>query len=161
MKFIIAALAATSLIATPVSAATNDNFTGIRAEVTAGLNDLTKTPDTNDVVYGAAAGFDAPVGDRFTIGIEGNASNVFEDERTLGAAARVGYTITPNVLGYVRGGYTNYENVFSKSLDGAVVGGGLQVAVLPNTYVKAEYNYSDFESNVGSHAGLVGIGFKF
>lgn len=160
-KIIIAAIAATALIATPALARTNDGFVGPRAEVTVGANDITNSPDRNDVTYGAAIGVDAPVGDRFTIGIEANSTNFAQRERQIGAAARVGYVFTPKVLGYVKGGYNNYQNVFSQKLDGAVVGAGVEYKFSKHFYGKAQYDYSDFENGVGSHAVSTGIGIRF
>ena len=161
MKMMIAALAATMLTATPVFAQDNTNFTGARVELTAGYNDITKAVDRNDVVYGAAAGFDLPVGNKLTFGLEANASNVFENERQIGAAARLGYAFDHNTLGYVKGGYNNYRNVFRRNLDGFVVGVGLEQSVSRNTFVKVQYDYSDFEGRTGSSAVQAGVGFRF
>ncbi len=160
-KTLIVAIAALALTATPAVAQTNAGFTGLRTELTAGVNDITHAPDTNDVVYGGAVGVDAPLGDRFTVGVEANAANIFENERTIGAAARLGYAFTTNTLGYVHGGYSNYQDVFSRKLDGFTVGAGVEHRISQRTYVKVQYNYSDFNANVGSHAGLVGIGLRF
>ena len=157
MKMMIAALAATMLTATPVFAQDNTNFTGARVELTAGYNDITKAVDRNDVVYGAAAGFDLPVGNKLTFGLEANASNVFENERQIGAAARLGYAFDHNTLGYVKGGYNNYRNVFRRNLDGFVVGVGLEQSVSRNTFVKVQYDYSDFEGRTGSSAVQAGV----
>lgn len=159
-KFIIAAAAALAL-ASPAMAAPNSNFVGPRAELTAGFDDVTGSPDRNDVVYGAAIGIDVPVGSRLTLGIEGNSQNVFEHTRTIGAAARVGVAVTPSTLLYAKGGYSNYQDVFSRELDGATVGGGAEIAIGRNAYVKAEYKYSDFAENTGSHGALVGFGLRF
>ena len=161
MKSILIAAMAASLLATPALAADNAAFTGVRAELTAGVNDITSSPDVNDIVYGAAVGIDLPLGDKFTIGIEGNTSNVFEKERQIGAAARLGYAFSPSTLGYVKGGYNNYQNVFSRKLEGFVVGAGLEQKISGNTFVKVQYDYSDFEGSTGSHAGLVGVGIRF
>jgi outer membrane immunogenic protein len=158
--FTIAALAA-ALVTTPALSRTNENFTGVRAEVTAGVNDVTNSPDVNDVVYGAAIGVDVPVSDRFTFGVEANTSNVFEDERQIGASMRIGYALNKQFLGYVKGGYNNYNNVFSQKLDGATAGAGVEFSISDNSYVKAEYNYTDFQANTGSHAALIGVGLRF
>ena len=160
MKF-IALVAAALTAATPALAQDNASFTGVRAELTAGFNNITGSPDVNDVVYTGAVGVDFPVGDKFTFGVEGSASNVFEDERTIGAAARVGYAFDHNTLGYVKGGYTNYNDVFSRKLDGAVVGAGLQQMISDQTYVTVQYDYSDFSRGTGSHAARAGIGIRF
>lgn len=159
MKFItlIAALVA----ATPAMAQDNAGFTGAKVEATVGVNDIQKYRDTNDVVYGAAFGFDAPVGSKMTVGVEANTSNIFESQRQIGAAARLGYAFTPTTLGYVKAGYNNYRDVFSRELDGAVVGLGVEHKISRITYLKAEYRYSDFAKGAGDHAGVVGIGLRF
>lgn len=161
MKFIALAALATALIATPAMAQDNAGFTGARVEVTAGYNNINNSFDANDVVYGGAIGVDAPIGGKFTIGAEANTSNVFEKERQIGAAARVGYAFTPNTLGYVKGGYNNYRDVFSRSLDGFTVGGGLEHKISKVTYLKAEYRYSDFAKRTGDSAVVAGVGFRF
>lgn len=157
------ALIALALTATtPALAQTNAAFVGPRVELNAGLDDVTQRPETNDVTYGAAVGIDAPVGDRFTLGVEGTVRNFAQDEgRTFGVAARAGVAATENVLVFGRAGYTNYEDAFEQKLDGLTVGGGLNFRLTPNTYANVEYRYSDFEHNVGSHGGLVGIGVRF
>jgi outer membrane immunogenic protein len=160
MKF-IALAAAAALATTPAIAQTNAAFTGVRAEVTAGYNDIQNSPDANDVVYGAAVGVDAPLGDRVTIGVEANSSNFFEKERMIGASARLGYAFTPRTLGYVHAGYDNYRDVFSRKLDGFKVGAGVERKISDVTYIKAQYNYSEFDRNTGSHALLAGVGFRF
>ena len=160
MKFI--ALAAAALVAaTPAVAQNNAEFTGARVEATVGVNDIQNSPDANDIVYGGAVGFDLPVGQNFTVGVEANTSNIFESERQIGAAARVGYAFTPKTLGYVKGGYNNYRNVFSRDLDGFVVGAGLEHKISRMTYVKAEGRYSDFDARQGDVAAVVGIGIRF
>ena len=160
MKFIV--LAAAALIAaTPAMAQDNAGFTGARVEATAGYNDINNDFDRNNVVYGAAIGVDAPIGDKFTVGVEANTSNIFERERQIGAAARVGYAFTPTTLGYVKGGYNNYRNVFSRDLDGFVVGAGIEHKISKVTYIKAEYRYSDFEGRVGDSAVVAGVGLRF
>ena len=160
MKFI--AIAAAALVAaTPAVAQDNAAFTGARVEANVGVNDILNSPDRNDVVYGAQLGFDAPVGNRVTVGVEANTQNIFERNRQIGAAARVGYAFTPTTLGYVKAGYSNYRDVFSRELDGAVVGAGVEYKISRMTYLKGEYNYSDFARNTGSHSVLTGIGIRF
>lgn len=167
MKFItLAALALTA--ATPAMAQDNAAFTGAKVEATVGYNDINNSFDANDVVYGGAVGFDVPVGNKFTLGVEANTSNVFEDQRQIGAAARIGYAFTPTTLGYVKGGYNNYRDVarignrsFRENLDGAVVGVGIEHKISRVTYLKAEYRYSDFDGQVGDSAAVVGVGLRF
>tara|TARA_B100001146_G_C15978280_1_gene347230 strand:- start:59 stop:547 length:489 start_codon:yes stop_codon:yes gene_type:complete len=157
----IAAAFGSLVVASPALADTNDNFTGLRVGVTAGIDDVVNSPDTTDVVYGVDAGVDFGVGDRVTMGVEAFSTNMFESERTIGAAARLGYAVNEDLLVFTRAGYANYENVFNQNLDGLTVGGGLEYSISDMTYAKVEYRYSDFENNVGNHGALVGIGLRF
>ena len=157
-KYLILAAA---LVATPAMADTNDNFTGVRIGATAGVDDVTNSPDRNDVVYGVDAGVDLPVGDRLTVGAEAFSTNPFETTRTIGAAARLGYAVTEDALIFARAGYSNYQDVFNQELDGLTVGGGVEFSISEMTYAKVEYRYSDFEQNVGNHGALVGVGLRF
>ena len=120
---------------------------------------MTALPTVDDFVYGASAGVNIPMGDAI-VGVEATVDNVFEDSRELGASARLGYTFDQVML-YGEAGYTNYRDVFSRELDGLRVGGGLEYNISPNAFVSAEYRYTDFESNVGKHAGLIGLGIRF
>lgn len=160
-KLIVAAALAATAISTPALAGDNDNFTGVRIGATAGVDDVTGSVDTNDVVYGADVGVDLPVGDNFTVGVEAFSTNPFETTRTVGAAARVGYAFTDSSLAFVRGGYSNYQDVFSRELDGLTVGAGVELALGETMYIRPEYRYSDFQNGVGNHGGLVGVGFRF
>jgi outer membrane immunogenic protein len=161
MKFIVLAAAAAMIAATPAVAQTNAGFTGARVEATAGYNDVINSRDRNDVVYGFEAGVDAPVGDRFTVGVAANTRNVFEDNRQVGVTARVGYAFTPTTLGYALGGYNNYRSFQDFDRDGFAVGGGLEHKISRVTYVKAEYRYSDFDGKTGDSAVTAGIGLRF
>ena len=150
----LAAAAAASL-ATPAFAG---DFAGPRFEVTAGADDVTGGVDPTDVTYGAALGYDLQYG-KVVVGAEATAANVF-DRADLGLGARLGYVLNENVLGYVRGGYTNLD-LGRRSIDGLTVGGGLEVNVSGPVYTKVEYRYTDFERGVGRHGGLVGVGIRF
>ena len=142
----------------PAEASANE-FGGVYVAATAGLDDVTNRPDTTDVVYGANAGVNIPLGDAI-VGVEATLDNVFEDQREFGASARLGYTFDQVML-YGEAGYANYRDVFSQELDGLRVGGGLEYNISDNTYVSAEYRYTDFEAGAGKHAGLVGLGIRF
>ena len=154
----IAALAVAVAACSPEEAKAND-FGGLYVSATAGTDDVTNLPDTTDVVYGANAGVNIPLGN-VIVGAEATLDNVFESQREIGASARLGYTFD-NVMPYVEAGYTNYRDVFSRELDGLRVGGGLEVNISDNTFVSAEYRYTDFEGGAGKHAGLVGLGLRF
>lgn len=154
-KILTASVASLALLATPAAA---NEFGGVYGEITAGYDDVIEGTDATDVVYGAAAGVNVPVG-KFILGAELTADNVFE-RRDLGASARVGYAIG-RVLPYAKIGYANYSDVTSRKLDGLRVGGGIEYNISSRTYVKTEYRYSDFQNNLGKHAVLGGVGYRF
>lgn len=156
--FIALAATVTALAATPALAG---DFTGPRAELSAGWDDVTKSTDRNDVTYGAAVGVDVGVAKRVTLGVEANADNVFNKTRTIGAAARIGYQISDNALVYGKAGYASYKDVFSRKLDGLAVGGGIDLKVAGPFYTGVEYQYADFQSGVGRHAVKAKIGIRF
>jgi outer membrane immunogenic protein len=150
-KSILATAVALSLVATPAAAQTNAGFTGTRVELNAGLNDF----DSENADYSVAVGADAPLGDRVTLGAELTGNNVVESHRTVGAAARLGYAITPNTLAFARAGYDKLEN-----LDNPTLGAGLNFRIAPNTYASAEYRYRN-EHNNDDHGARIGIGLRF
>lgn len=161
----LAAASVALTAASPSLAQTNANFVGPRVELTAGVDDLTNTIDRSDVNYGAAVGLDLPVGDRVTLGVEANTSNVFNDDLTIGVGIRAGYALNRNLLAYAGVGYENAElfdinQLRERNFDGVRVSGGLEFALNRNLYSKIEYRYSDLE-NTGRHSGLVGVGLRF
>lgn len=158
MKKIIMAVAALGSMALSAPVMAND-FQGFRAEVTAGVDDVTSGPDLTDVTYGVGFGYDHQFG-RVVAGVEASVDNVF-DRRDLGVAARLGYAVTDSVLVYGKVGYQNWEVIPNTKLDGLRLGGGLEVNVAGPFYVKGEYRWTDFQAGVGRHAGLVGAGIRF
>jgi outer membrane immunogenic protein len=158
-KFLLAGAAAlAALSATPALAQTNANFTGLRAEVQAGVRDTNITNEK--LTYGAVVGADIPLGDRLTLGADFDATNPFkENGRSFGAGGRLGYAFSPSALGFVRAGYTNLD--LGRHYDGLTLGGGLQFSLAPNTYLNTEYRYSNYEQGVHGHAGLLGLGIRF
>ncbi len=96
--------------------------------------------------------------------------------RDLYVGGRVGGTLSPNTLIYAKAGYTNgrvaldYEDGtagtaldyrLSENLDGLRVGGGLEFALGPNSFAKAEYRYSNYEQDFDKHQVVAGFGFRF
>ncbi len=76
-NFMIAIATASTALATPAMA---NSFTGVRAEVTAGVDDVTgpvaaRRLDLTDVTYGAAVGFDAELYKNVIVGFEANLDN--------------------------------------------------------------------------------------
>ena len=157
-KFVVFAAAALAACTAAQPAMAND-FGGVYVSATAGVDDVTSLPDTTDVVYGANAGVNIPLGN-VIVGVEATLDNVFESQREIGASARLGYDLG-GVMPYVEAGYTNYRDAFSRELDGLRIGGGLEANISDNTFVSVEYRYTDFEAGAGKHAGLVGLGLRF
>lgn len=163
--YVFAALALAACSASPAIAQTNDAFTGARVEVTAGAQNVQKARNTDDLTYGAAIGIDAPLGDRFIVGVEADTSNIFDRDRTYGASARLGAVVAPDLLIYGKAGYKNFRAIdFSnrdRALSGLRVGGGFDYNLSRNIYTGLEYRYTDFNQGVGVHGGLAKIGVRF
>ena len=96
--------------------------------------------------------------------------------RDLYVGGRVGAAVSDNVLLYGKAGYTNarvgldYDDGTAgdaldfeegENLDGARVGGGVEVALGPNSYAKTEYRYSNYEQGFDRHQVVAGFGFRF
>lgn len=119
----------------------------------------------------AASTTDECVADAITTGDE----LCFKAKRDLYAGARVGAVVGSNTLLYAKGGYTNarfgvdYDDggagdddySLSRNLDGIRAGAGVEHAIGPNSYVKAEYRYSNYEDGFQRHQALAGFGFRF
>jgi len=162
-----------------------DQFSGPRVEAIIGYdisragsssdNDLNDQDDESidGLLYGAGIGYDVNVNGAI-IGLEGEytdstAKTEFSDGgdfegfglgrvdtgRDLYIGARVGTQLAPNLLGYVKGGYTNARyNVLATDgttetkqdidLDGWRAGAGLEYAMDNNMFTKIEYRYSHY-----------------
>lgn len=146
-----------AILTVPVSA---NPFTGPRVEVSAGVDDVTKSVDRSDVTYSGAVGFDIGVTDNLTVGLEGNVDNLF-NRRDLGVSARVGLVVSDDTLLYGGAGYSNYSDVFSRKLDGLSFKAGLEHNLSDNVYTGLSYRYTDFEGGVGKHGVAVSLGVRF
>jgi outer membrane immunogenic protein len=96
--------------------------------------------------------------------------------RDLYVGGRVGGRIGPNSLVYAKAGYTNqrialdYQDglpgttgdfTIGSNLDGLRVGAGVELGIGPNSYVKSEYRYSNYEQGFDRHQVVAGFGFRF
>jgi outer membrane immunogenic protein len=156
-KYMISLAAAATFVATPTMA---NDFAGVRAEVTAGLDDVTGGVDTTKVTYGAGIGLDAQLYKNVIVGVEATVDNVF-DRRNVGASARIGYVVADTALVYAKVGYANWKQTTTAELEGLRVGGGVEANLFGPVYGKVEYRYTDFNAGVGQHGGLVGLGLRF
>lgn len=198
--------------------ATDGTFTGPRVEALVGY-DVTKAgsdvdDDVNDnndqsidgVTYGVGVGYDFNAGG-VVLGLEGeytdSSANVEFDGndgeffglgdvnagRDLYVGARAGVLANPDLLLYVKGGYTNARYNLNSSYngdeyrakidtDGFRLGAGAEYALNTNTYAKIEYRYSnyssaelDYEGNAPDvdlgeidtdrHQVMLGFGYRF
>lgn len=126
------------------------------------------------VVIGAEAGFTATIDDRIR-GASAGQSLVVDPRYSFDLTARAGYLVTDKALVYVRGGYANQRVRTSldtgnglvrdsDSLDGWVLGGGLEYAITDKVSARVEYRYSDFGQNGGDyerHQTLFGVSYNF
>lgn len=150
MKKLLMALVALFTIASPAYASTNGAFTGPRIEATAG-----GTNHSDKITYGAAAGLDIPLGDRFTVGGEATATNVFDRDRIFGANGRLGFAVVPRLLVFGSAGYEDYTR---RGRDGLRYGGGAEYSLGRFGFLKAEYIRSDRNRR---DTGLIGAGLRF
>lgn len=151
------------------------------------------TDRRSGLAYGGAVGYDVQAGG-MVVGVEGEIIGAttkarstsllvpgdrlqLNAKRDLYAGARVGYAVTPLTLVYAKAGYTNarfetrYDNatvatVNNRNQGGYRLGAGAEHSLSPNTYVKAEYRYSDYGSrNFGidpsRHQLMAGVGLRF
>ena len=183
-------LAGVAAAASPAFAQADAPFTGARVEGLVGWDHPVSNPGHDDAVtYGVAAGYDMQMGGAL-VGIEaeamdsdakscGGAETVANPRvclkagRDLYAGGRVGTVIGSSTLLYAKAGYTNARaqvnsdngvedvRLAKTNLDGIRVGAGAEYAVGPNSFVKAEYRYSNYEAGLERHQVLGGFGFRF
>lgn len=139
--------------------------------------------DIDGLLYGVGIGYDYDMGG-IVLGLEGEytdstAKTEFSDGmdyegfglgsidtgRDLYLGARVGAKLAPDLLAYVKGGYTNTKfNVLSSdgeseldqdiNTDGWRAGAGLEYAMGPNMFTKFEYRYSNYQEGEFENADL-------
>jgi outer membrane immunogenic protein len=168
MKTAIFAAIAVASVSVPAFAQDEAPFTGPRAGVTVGYD---KYAGRDGVSYGVNAGYDLPVAQNVTAGVEvslGDSSVKgagIKASRDLAASLRLGYVVNPRVLAFTKVGYADSRIEAAgtgTAFEGVRYGGGLEFAVTPNTYLSAEYQRTEYEQNIGGRdAGVVGIGFRF
>jgi outer membrane immunogenic protein len=175
--------------AAPVSAQTAAPFTGARVEGLIGWDRLQAGGHNDDVMYGVAGGYDMQMGSAL-VGIEAEASDSDNKDcvgagtatnsrlcakaaRDLYVGGRVGTVVGGSTLLYAKAGYTNARFKITDdngtnqvtldrgNFDGVRVGAGAEYAVGPNSFVKAEYRYSNYEAGLERHQVAAGFGFRF
>jgi outer membrane immunogenic protein len=180
-KFALAATAA-ALFAVPAAA-------GAQAfvQVETGLDAISFDGESDEgVSYGVTAGYDMPLSGGMFVGIQGTAADSTTKEcvsagaerlclktgRDLAAVVRLGTAVGDKGKLYVLGGYTNarlhltYTDGVDNYSDGANadgfrLGAGYQHDLSDRLFVKAEYRYSNYESDFSRHNAIVALGAKF
>lgn len=157
---ILAAVAAISVAGT--ASAQNAGFTGVRTEIHASVKDYSNLSSLNEVGYNAVVGVDAPIGNRWTVGAELEAANVFDNEgRELGVGARLGYAASEDVLLFGRVGYSHLDDVRNRSFDGASVGAGAEWRISERTHLTTQYRFTNYDQGADSHGVAFGVGYRF
>lgn len=137
--------------------------------------------ESSGLLYGAGAGYDIALGNRWTLGGEteltgstGKWTAAATPEsfnlarvrtgRDFYVGGRVGYALSPATLLYMKAGYTNarvdlggaYSTATldqSLNLDGWRLGAGVEEKLSSNTFARLEYRYSKYGSTNYSYGG--------
>ena len=166
-------------------------FTGVHVEGLAGWDDIRNHGHSNDFMYGIAGGYDVAMGNGVRVGIDGEVSDsnnkscygaaTAADPRVCAKAARdlyIGGRIGKVVAGgrgllYASAGYTNARMKLTENdgdgqytldhtnLDGVRLGVGGEYGLTRNTFVKAEYRYSNYEQGFSRNQLVGGFGVRF
>ncbi|WP_378951856.1 outer membrane protein [Mesorhizobium sp. ANAO-SY3R2] len=154
-----------------------------KTEITDGVDSAGLPDFGGDGVFAeVTAGYDHMVSERVLLGgfIDAHVGNIafsfgdlsLKNKYGFDVAARAGYLLTPNTLGYVLGGYT-WQRIeldvpgailMKKDRDGYVLGVGLETAISGNWTLKSEYRYANYGNNVAIEdlgGGGAGPALKF
>ena len=183
-KIITLAVSAVALaaVATPASAAVRS---GGRIEAVTGYDnvrlDLGGGADisASGVAFGVGAGYDFALGEKAALGIDLEAMDSTTDfditptdrissGRDLYAGARLTVGVSDRANIYFKAGYTNARikvttGGTSDAANGDGVRGGVGISfdLGTNAYIAGEYRYSNYESDLIRHQGVLAIGFRF
>lgn len=190
MRFhLVTAAAALIPAAAAAQSQATANFVGPHVEAVVGLDHIPSTElNKKGVLYGVGVGYDLGV-DSLRLGAEAEATTstasgcstssqgklCVNSKRDLYLGARVGAQVSPNLLVYAKGGYTNFRQSSSLETttgktegtgnsDGFRVGAGAELALSRNAFVKAEYRYSHYSEGVvdyARHQIVTGVGLRF
>lgn len=158
MKKIILASVAALAFATPSLAAEAADFSGPRVGANIGLADNDVIGD-NAFTYGAELGYDFNM-NGLVVGVTAEAQDTDETGRELAATARIGGVVGKKVLVYALGGYSNIRAA-GVDFDGLKVGGGVELGLGKQGFVKYEHRYANYEAGLDYHQNLIGFGLRF
>ena len=179
-------LAAAAVVCVSTSAHAND-ISGFRLEALLGWDNakLENVGSKSGFAYGAGIGYDFPVGETISVGIDGEimgATTDFEVSdgvdfvrvstgRDIYVGGRITGKVADRVALYAKAGYSNarlelessvtgLENVGGNG-DGFRLGGGAQFLLGEKAYVGAEYRYTNYEADLIRHQILATFGYRF
>ena len=158
MKKIILASVAALAFATPAFAAETADFSGPRIGLNGGLGDDVAFGD-DAFTYGAEIGYDLNL-NGVVLGVTAEAQDTDQTGRELAATARIGGVVGKKVLVYALGGYTNL-NAGPFNFEGFKVGGGAELALGKQAFVKYEHRYANYDAGLEYHQNLIGVGLRF
>lgn len=176
VKKILIATAALAAVSAPAFAQEASNFGGAKVGAVIGYDKVRLEVEDlgngskDGFLYGVTAGYDFDLGTA-VIGVEGEFADAttketvgdlavdgiegsLRAERDLYIGARLGFPVSPNVMLYAKGGYTNAKFkasvtdgvdtlTGSDELDGYRIGGGVEYTN-GQAFGRIEYRYSDY-----------------
>ena len=175
-------------IAQDAAAPASPSFAGPRIEGLVGWDRVQNHGHATGVNYGVAGGYDFQHGST-VFGIDAEAADstarrcigsrtpadprlCAKAGRDLYVGGRIGKVVGSRALLYAKAGYDNSQirATFndgttrahdSKNLDGVRVGAGAEYKLTANTYVKAEYRYTNAEDHWTRNQLVGGVGMRF
>lgn len=186
-SFVFAALlAATAGVPAMAQDVASAPFTGLRVEGLLGGDRLQNGGHDDAIMYGVGAGYDLQMGG-LLVGVEADITDSDARQcygvsigngicastgRDIAVGGRVGTVLGGRTLLYAKAGYTNARVKLAvetpsatftsrEELDGIRVGAGAEYALSQNTFLKAEYRYSNYEQGFERHQALGGFGVRF
>jgi outer membrane immunogenic protein len=165
-KFLVIAASAAA-VALPAAA-----HAGAYAQVQTGLDSVSVAGDSDEgLAYGAAIGYEFPIGDKMFAGVEASLDDsttkefILETDRDISAVARLGTKLGEKSAAYVLAGYTNargeVDGFGGENFDGVRLGAGYQLNLTDKLFGKLEYRYSNYEYGISRHNALVAVGYNF
>lgn len=169
------------------SIAKAETFEGFRVDVHGGYDSVSSEYTVDGITAGIGIGYDVPVGDRLTFGVEAalDYSSIKDEGVALGVSysqvarrdielsARIGAKIGAGTLAYLKAGYSNagYEGAASGygffgfdegTSDGLRLGAGVEQRIAEQWFVKGEYRYTSYGSDdAHRNQALLGVGYRF
>lgn len=173
----IAIAALFAVLAAAPAAAEDGNFAGPRIAAVGGYDSTDYAPGAgaqDGAIYGLQIGYDLQHG-ALVYGVEADFTGASATTRLPAltsradhfatVAVRAGFTPTDNILLFARGGIANARVTLTPggSVDstGWTAGGGGELAVTRQLFVRAEYRYSDYGQRLRGQQLVGAVGIRF